>query len=176
MSPVHKLKLSQLNRLDIQQAVNAPKKPVIIILDNVRSALNVGSVFRTADAFGIQAIYLCGITALPPHREILKTALGATETVAWKHVETGIEAIEELRLQGFSIAAVEQTDHSIPLNQFSFQAKQALIFGNEVDGVSETVLQLCDSFIEIPQYGMKHSLNISVCAGIVLWEISRKVN
>ncbi len=173
---VKKLKLDELNRLTAEQAVYASKRPVIIVLDNVRSALNVGSVFRTADAFGIEAVFLCGITACPPHREILKTALGATETVKWKYFENFEHAVAELNASEYSLTAVEQTDSSILLNNFIPASKQALVFGNEIDGVSETALHLCNSFIEIPQYGMKHSLNVAVCAGIVMWEVITKQN
>lgn len=173
---VKKLKLDELNRLSLEEAFTAAKRPVIIVLDNVRSALNVGSVFRTADAFGIEAVYLCGITACPPHREILKTALGATETVKWKYFENFEYAVAELNASEYSLAAVEQTDSSILLNNFIPSFKQALVFGNEIDGVSETALRFCNSFIEIPQYGMKHSLNVAVCAGIVMWDVITKQN
>jgi tRNA G18 (ribose-2'-O)-methylase SpoU len=171
---VKKLKLSELNRLSPEEAALAAKKPVILVLDNVRSALNVGSIFRTADAFAIESVYLCGITACPPHREILKTALGATETVNWKYFSQFDEAAIELKSAGYQIAAVEQTDSSITLNQFMPSGKQALVFGNEIDGVSDKALQYCHSFIEIPQYGVKHSLNVAVCAGIILWEVMQK--
>ncbi len=170
---VKKLKLEELNRLSIEEAASKPKRPVILVLDNVRSALNVGSVFRTADAFEIEAVYLCGITACPPHREILKTALGATETVQWKYFRNIDEAALELKSNNYLISAVEQTDSSILLNKFTAAKKQALIFGNEIDGVSEEALLHCSSFIEIPQFGVKHSLNVAVCVGIVLWEITR---
>lgn len=170
---VKKLKTDQLNRLNTDEVFSVPKKPVIIVLENVRSALNVGSVFRTADAFGIEAVYLCGITACPPHREILKTALGATETVFWKSFEKISDAADELRSKGYKLAAVEQTDQSIELNNFIPSARQALIFGNEIDGVSDAALALCNDYIEVPQFGAKHSLNVAVCAGIVLWEVSR---
>lgn len=171
---VRKLKLDELNRLSAENAISASKRPVIVVLDNVRSALNVGSVFRTADAFGIEAVYLCGITACPPHREILKTALGATETVKWKYFENFQQAATELAASEYQLAAVEQTDKSILLNNFKPAAKQALVLGNEIDGVSETALGHCNSFIEIPQFGMKHSLNVAVCAGIVIWDIITK--
>lgn len=168
---VKKLKLEELNRLSAEQTVLAPKRPVILVLDNVRSALNVGSIFRTADAFGIESVYLCGITACPPHREILKTALGATETVRWKYFSKVEEAALQLKATGYHIAAVEQTDSSVMLNKFIGAEKQALIVGNEIDGVSEEALVHCSSFIEVPQSGAKHSLNVAVCIGIVLWEI-----
>lgn len=173
---VKKLKPDELNRLSAEQALSAAKRPVIIVLDNVRSALNVGSVFRTADAFGIEAVFLCGITACPPHREILKTALGATETVKWKYFEKFEQAAAELTASEYQIVAVEQTDKSIQLNNFKPAAKQALVLGNELDGVSESALLHSHAFIEIPQYGMKHSLNVAVCAGIVIWEVITKQN
>jgi tRNA G18 (ribose-2'-O)-methylase SpoU len=137
---------------------------------------NVGSIFRTSDAFLLEAIYLCGITACPPHREIEKTALGATSTVAWKYFKNATEAIQELKQNGFISIAVEQTDSSIPLNKFSPQAekKYALIFGHEMSGISEDVIPLCDLSLEVPQFGTKHSLNIAVCAGIVVWDYYSK--
>jgi tRNA G18 (ribose-2'-O)-methylase SpoU len=148
--------------------------PFIAILENVRSAYNVGSVFRTADAFLLEGIYLCGYTAFPPHKEIRKTALGAEETVNWKHFKKVEEAIRELRFQGYRIYAVEQAQNSILLSQFQpGPGKLAMVFGNEVTGVEQSTIALCDGCIEIPQMGMKHSLNISVAAGIVLWEMVR---
>ncbi|MCC6384622.1 MAG: RNA methyltransferase [Bacteroidia bacterium] len=170
---IRKLKSIQLNRLSAEQAKAASSKPVVMVLDNIRSALNVGSVFRTADAFRVDAIYLCGITAQPPHREILKTALGATETVRWKYFRDVTDAIEDLRSRGFHIAVIEQTNRSILLGSFTMREQVALVLGNEIEGVSESILPLCDTAIEIPQHGMKHSLNVAVCAGIVLWEIFR---
>lgn len=171
---VKKLRPDELNRLSADDAVSAPKKPVIIVLDNVRSALNVGSIFRTADAFGIEAVYLCGITACPPHREILKTALGATETVRWRYFDKFENAASELNSEEYQLAAVEQTDNSILLNHFIPTKKQALILGNELDGISEAALQQCKTFIEIPQFGAKYSLNVAVCAGIVTWDVIMK--
>jgi tRNA G18 (ribose-2'-O)-methylase SpoU len=171
---VKKLNPEELNRKSKEEALFAEKKPVIIVLDNIRSALNVGSIFRTADAFGIEAIYLCGITACPPHREILKTALGATETVPWKYFDHAARALLQLRSSGYSTAAIEQTDRSISLKEFIPASKQAVVLGNEIDGISNEVLQYCDAFIEIPQFGFKHSLNVAVCAGIVLWEFTMK--
>jgi 23S rRNA (guanosine2251-2'-O)-methyltransferase len=151
------------------------KIPVIVVLDNIRSMHNVGSVFRTADAFLLHSIYLCGYTPQPPHRDINKTALGATETVEWKYFDNAADAIKLLRDMGFKIFAVEQVRNSIALQKFIFKQddKLAVIFGNEVNGVGEEILKLCDGCIEIPQLGMKHSLNISVAAGIVLWELVR---
>jgi 23S rRNA (guanosine2251-2'-O)-methyltransferase len=155
----------------------AEKRPVILLLENIRSMHNVGSVFRTADAFLAEAIFLCGYSPRPPHRDIHKTALGATETVEWKYFEKSREAIDILKTAGYLIIAVEQVAGSIPLQQFTFKTgeKMVLVFGNEVEGVSEEVLSFCDACIEIPQFGMKHSLNISVAAGMVLWELARSV-
>lgn len=173
---MRKLLNSELNRLSANDFKEADKLPVVIVLDNIRSQHNIGSVFRTSDAFLMQAIYLCGITATPPHREIHKTALGATDTVSWKYFETTRMAVETLKSEGYKIIAIEQAEESINLEDYMIDnnEKTALIFGNEVDGVSEEIMQLADACIEIPQYGTKHSLNISVSAGIVIWEISRK--
>jgi tRNA G18 (ribose-2'-O)-methylase SpoU len=153
----------------------APKFPVIAVLENIRSAYNVGSVFRTADAFLIEAVYLVGYTAFPPHKEIRKTALGAEETITWKHFRTSDEAIAELRAQGYQIWAAEQTSGSKLLQYFSTEADKgiAIVFGNEVSGVESSTLALCDGSVEIPQLGMKHSLNIATAAGVVLWELIR---
>lgn len=167
-----KLKNEALNRLSAEEFKLAEKRPVIVVLDNVRSLNNVGSAFRTADAFLISEIYLCGVTGTPPNKEIEKTALGATETVNWKHFKTTLDAIEFLRQTGYKIFAVEQAEKSISLEQFGYaKEKTALIFGNEVYGVEQDVVDLCDGVIEIPQAGTKHSLNISVSVGIVLWEV-----
>jgi 23S rRNA (guanosine2251-2'-O)-methyltransferase len=169
-----KLTLDQLGRADIKAYKTQAKKPIIAVLDNIRSALNVGSVFRTADAFAIEEIMLCGITATPPNREITKTAIGATESVTWSYYETTAEAIAVLRSSGYLIYAVEQTDDSISLLDLAIGDESvAVIMGNEVDGVEAAILPLTDGTIEIPQYGTKHSLNVSVCAGIVLWELSK---
>jgi 23S rRNA (guanosine2251-2'-O)-methyltransferase len=172
---MRKLNMEELNRKSVKEFRESQKKPVILILDNIRSMHNVGSVFRTADAFLLKGIYLCGYTPQPPHRDIQKTALGATETVEWKHFQTVPAAIASLREDGFSIYAVEQTENSIPLQELIIKpgAQLALIFGNEVTGAGEEGLKLCDGSIEIPQSGMKHSLNISVAAGIVIWELVR---
>lgn len=172
---MRKLTMNELNRKSVDEFKVAEKIPVAIVLDNVRSMHNVGSVFRTADAFLLEKIYLCGYTPQPPHRDIHKTALGATETVEWKYYPKCVDAINFLKDNGYTIIAVEQTEQSIFLNKFSFanNSKLAVIFGNEVNGIDEEILKLCDSCIEIPQMGMKHSLNISVAAGIVLWEIVR---
>ena len=173
-----KLKNEELNRISVEEFKSATKTPIIIVLDNIRSLNNIGSVFRTADAFLIEAVYLCGITAKPPHREIQKTALGATETVEWKHFESTTEAIKELKQNGYKIASIEQTENSTMLNEFSFNENEKLsvIFGNEVKGVEQGAIDLSDVIIETPQYGTKHSLNISVSAGIVIWELYRKIS
>lgn len=165
-----------LGRLSPAAFCLAEKVPVYIVLDNVRSALNVGSIFRTADAFRCAGVLLCGITATPPHREINKTALGATETVHWEHHPSAMDALKQLKQQGIAAFAVEQTQHSIPMQVAGTQITYpiALVLGNEVDGVSVELLQMCDGSIEIPQFGTKHSLNVAVCAGIVLWELAAK--
>lgn len=172
---MHKLSMQELNRKSVEEFRQSNKIPIIAVLENIRSAYNVGSVFRTADAFLIEAIYLCGYTAHPPHKEIKKTALGADETVSWKHFKNSAEAIEEIRNQGYKIYAVEQARNSYKLQAISYEAdeKIAVIFGNEVTGVEQFTIEQCDGCIEIPQLGMKHSLNISVAAGIVLWELVR---
>jgi len=168
---MRKLKTDELNRLSVDQYKSAPKLPLIIVLDNIRSQHNIGSVFRTADAFRCEAVYLCGITATPPNREIHKTALGSTDSVTWKYFPSTLQAIEELRIQQYQICAIEQTDNSIPLDTFDadLNIPIALIFGNEVSGIDEHVLKLVDNCLEIRQFGTKHSLNISVAAGIVIW-------
>jgi tRNA G18 (ribose-2'-O)-methylase SpoU len=167
---------SELDRKTPEEFRKAEKSPFIIVLDNVRSESNVGSIFRTADAFLTEAIYLCGITGKPPSREIRKTALGADETLSWKHFQSTNEAILELRSKGYTIVAVEQAEGSIELQDFNVQRgkKYALVFGHEVHGVSQDIVDACDWCIEIPQFGMKHSFNIAVSAGIVLWEVNRK--
>jgi len=173
-----KLKNEELNRISIDEFKQVDKTPIIIILDNIRSLNNIGSVFRTADAFLIEAVYLCGITAKPPHREIQKTALGATESVSWTHYDTTNEAIQNLKEKGYKIAAIEQAENSIMLNNYSVSnnEKIAIIFGNEVKGVEQDAIDLSDVVIEIPQYGTKHSLNISVSAGVVIWDLANKFN
>jgi tRNA G18 (ribose-2'-O)-methylase SpoU len=170
-----KLSMAELDRKTIDEFKHSEKFPVIVVLENIRSMHNVGSVFRTADAFLIESIYICGYTAQPPRKEIDKTALGATETVSWKYFTSAKEAIEELRNDQYKIFAIEQVDKSISLDKFHKKNidKLALVFGNEVSGVEADTITLCDGCIEIPQFGMKHSLNISVAAGIVLWEIVR---
>ena len=167
--------MDELGRKSIEEFKRAKKNPVIAVLDNIRSMHNVGSVFRTADAFLIEAIFLCGYTPQPPHRDINKTALGATESVDWMYFATTAEAVAALKEKGYKVFAVEQTEGSISLEKFAAGEgeKIAVVFGNEVEGVNDEVLTLVDGSIEIPQLGMKHSLNISVAAGIVLWEIVR---
>ena len=172
---MRKLLNEELPRLSKEEFIEQKKTPVVIVLDNVRSHLNVGSVFRTADAFLIEAIYLCGITGVPPHRDIHKTALGATDTVAWKHFATTAEAIEVLKKDGFKIIAIEQAESATMLDEFVpiIGEKYAVVFGNEVEGVSQNIVSSSDMVIEIPQWGTKHSLNISVSVAVVLWELVR---
>ena len=172
---MRKLKNEELSRLSMEEFRSSPKISIVIVLDNVRSHLNVGSVFRTADAFLIEAIYLCGITGTPPHRDIQKTALGATETVAWRYFATTQEAIHELRSKGYEIASIEQAEGSFALQDIDYDGSEclALVFGNEVDGVQDEIIDSSNIVIEIPQLGTKHSLNISVSVGIVLWEMVR---
>ncbi len=174
---MRKLKLDELNRVDIQEFKAQDKLPVVVVLDHVRSMHNVGSVFRTADGFSIEKVILCGITAQPPHREIEKTALGATQSVEWEHFEDTLVAIDSLRKQGYQIIAIEQAENSTMLNTFipETNAKYALIFGNEVNGVSEEAMAKIDQCIEIPQFGTKHSFNIVISAGIVLWDFFAKL-
>ncbi|MBL4655016.1 MAG: RNA methyltransferase [Bacteroidia bacterium] len=175
---MRKLKMSELNRLSLQEFKDSKKTPLVVILDNVRSLHNVGSVFRTADAFLIEKIYLCGITACPPHKDIQKTALGATDSVDWEHLKSTKDAVLRLKEEGYKIIALEQTHNAILLEDFSPERgeKYALILGHEVNGVVDEVLQLCDACLEIPQFGTKHSLNISVSAGIAIWEVFKKVS
>ena len=175
---MRKLLNEELNRLDVAGFRQAPKNPFILVLDNIRSLNNIGSAFRTADAFRIEAVYLCGITAKPPHRDIQKTALGATESVAWKYFEHTADAIVELHKQAYRIVAVEQADQSVSLADFTVEENQkyALVFGNEVKGVEEEIVKNADKVVEIPQFGTKHSLNISVSVGVVLWDIWLKYN
>ncbi len=170
-----KLKLWELNRVDENTYKEQRKFPITVVLDDIRSFNNVGSFFRTADAFNIEKIYLCGITPLPPHRDIQKTALGATETVEWEHRESIVELIKELKSQGKTICSVEQAEETLMLNHSDQIASDdlVLVFGNEVNGVNQAIIDLSDYIIEIPQYGTKHSLNVSVCAGVVLWEFVR---
>jgi tRNA G18 (ribose-2'-O)-methylase SpoU len=175
---MRKLKNAELNRLDVDGFKKAEKNPIIIVLDNIRSLNNIGSIFRTADAFRIEAIYLCGITAQPPHRDIHKTALGATDSVDWKHFKTTGEAILELKSKNYKIIALEQADQSIMLNLFSPDPNNsyAIILGNEVHGIEQKIIDLSDYCVEIPQFGTKHSFNVTVSNGIVLWDILLKLN
>lgn len=168
---MRKLTTDELNRLSKADFEKADKTDVIIVLDNIRSLSNVGAFFRTADAFRIDELYLCGITACPPHREIHKTALGADETVKWRYFETTEEACRQLKAEGYKVFAVEQVEGSVALQDFRFEPHTAYVLGNEVEGVSEAALPYCDGAIELPQEGTKHSLNVSVCAGIVMWEV-----
>jgi 23S rRNA (guanosine2251-2'-O)-methyltransferase len=172
---MRKLSMDELNRKSVDEFRRAEKIPVVAVLENVRSAYNVGSVFRTADAFLIEAVYISGYTAKPPHKEILKTALGAQDSVDWRYFENSKDAIEQLKENKFTVFAVEQVANSISLEKTAELnlEKIAFIFGNEVSGVEQETISLCDGCIEIPQFGMKHSLNISVAAGIVLWEVVR---
>ena len=163
--------MEELHRLSKEAYANVEKLPVVVVLDNVRSLSNVGAVFRSADAFRIGEVFLCGITACPPHREIHKTALGADETVPWRYFETTEAACRELKAMGYKIYAVEQVEGSVMLQNFKVEQKMAFIMGNEVEGVGEEVLPFCDGAIEIPQEGTKHSLNVSVCSGIIMWTI-----
>ena len=172
-----KLSLSGLNRIGVEEFKQKEKNPIVIVLDNIRSMNNVGSVFRTSDAFLIEKIFLCGITPKPPHREIHKTALGATETVDWEYKHTTFDAIDELKGKGYLIYSIEQAVGSIMLNDFVFPQKEkvAVVFGNEVEGVDQEIINISNGVIEIPQFGTKHSLNISVSAGIVIWDLFNKL-
>ena len=174
---MRKLKNEELERLDISEFKSAEKSPIIIVLDNIRSLNNIGSVFRTSDAFLIEKIYLCGITAQPPHNDIRKTALGSTETVAWQYAENTIDVIKTLKADSVKICAIEQAENAIMLNDFKPQPNQkyAFVFGNEVKGVAQNVVNASDVVIEIPQYGTKHSLNISVSCGVVVWDVFSKL-
>ncbi len=173
-----KLKNSELDRKSISEFKKAEKTPVIVILDNIRSLNNIGSVFRTADAFLIEKVYLCGITAQPPHKDIHKTALGATETVSWEYAESTLEVVEKLKDDGVKVFSIEQAENATMLNDFEpeFHTKYAVVFGNEVKGVQQKVVDVSDGVIEIPQLGSKHSLNISVSTGIVLWDLFSKIS
>lgn len=172
---VHKLKLEELNRIDVETFKKTEKIPLIVVLDNIRSMHNVGAAFRTGDAFLIEKIILCGITPQPPHREIHKAALGATESVDWVHEKDINTAINDLKAQGFEIIGIEQTSGSQLITDFTIDKtkKYAVILGNEVDGISDEALPNIDTFLEIPQLGTKHSLNVSVCGGIVMWEFAK---
>ena len=175
---MRKLKNSELDRLSIDAFKEAKKTPIIIILDNIRSLNNIGSVFRTSDAFLVEKIYLCGITATPPHKDIHKTALGSTDTVAWEYVENTLDLVEKLKAEDVKIIAIEQAENATMLNDFKVEpnTKYALVFGNEVKGVAQKVVDASDVVIEIPQFGTKHSLNISVSCGVVVWDMYCKLS
>ncbi len=172
-----KLKLEELNRPKLQNFKQMEKNNVCLVLDNIRSAQNIGSMFRTADAFNLEHIYLTGISATPPNKEILKTALGSTESVEWTHITDNMECIQSLKEQGYQILSIEQTRNSTKLNEFEPQkdTKYALVMGNEVEGVNQAIIDISEMVIEIPQFGTKHSLNVSVSAGIVLWDLYSKL-
>jgi 23S rRNA (guanosine2251-2'-O)-methyltransferase len=174
---MRKLKNSELNRLSVEAFKQSAKTPLIIILDNIRSLNNIGSVFRTSDAFLIEKIYLCGITAKPPHKDIHKTALGSTDTVDWEYVENTLDIIKKLKTENVKILSIEQAENATMLNSFTPQQQTtyAIVFGNEVKGVSQEVVNASDIVIEIPQFGTKHSLNISVSAGVVIWDVFSKL-
>jgi tRNA G18 (ribose-2'-O)-methylase SpoU len=174
---MRKLKNSELDRLDVDAFKQAEKTPIIVVLDNIRSLNNIGSVFRTADAFLIQKIYLCGITAQPPHKDIHKTALGSTESVDWEYVTNTQDVVDRLKFEGVVVISVEQAENAVMLNEFKPEPNKtyAFIFGNEVKGVSQQIVNLSDVVLEIPQYGTKHSLNISVSCGVVLWDAFSKM-
>jgi tRNA G18 (ribose-2'-O)-methylase SpoU len=177
MEGSRKLKNSELDRKTVEEFKASEKTPLIIILDNIRSLNNIGSVFRTADAFLIEKIYLCGITAIPPHKDIQKTALGATDTVDWEHQKDTLQLVQDLKTQHIKILSIEQAENATMLNDFNPEPNQkyAIIFGNEVKGVQQQVVSESDTVIEIPQYGSKHSLNISVSAGVVIWDLFNKL-
>ncbi|NOQ23760.1 MAG: TrmH family RNA methyltransferase [Bacteroidales bacterium] len=174
---MRKLKNSELNRLSINDFKKSDKTPLIVVLDNIRSLNNIGSVFRTSDAFLIERIILCGITAIPPHKDIHKTALGATDSVDWEYNKDTSDAISKLKNEGYIIASIEQTEKAVMLQDFKVEKnkKYAIVFGNEVKGVQQEIVDMSDNAIEIPQFGTKHSLNISVSAGVVLWEFFRNI-
>ena len=173
---MRKLRNNELGRISVSTFKKTTKTPIIVVLDNIRSLNNVGAVFRTSDAFLIEKIYLCGITATPPHREIHKTALGATESVDWEYKENTLSLVNELKVQGVVVAAIEQAENSVMLDEFSLDAtkKIAIVLGNEVKGVQQEVVSTADYCVEIPQKGTKHSLNISVSCGVVLWDLYQK--
>lgn len=174
---MRKLKITELNRLTVDEFKQAEKLPLVVVLDEVRSLHNIGSVFRTSDAFRVARIYLCGITATPPHPEMHKTALGAEDTVDWIYKKDTLEAVEELHAEGFTVLSIEQVEGSTMLDRLQLdpQGRYALVLGNEVKGVRQDVVNACDGCVEIPQYGTKHSLNVSVTAGIVLWEFAHRL-
>ena len=174
---MRKLSLKELNRVSVEGFKEQPKTPIVLVLDNIRSALNVGSAFRTADAFALEHIYLCGITATPPHREILKTAIGATASIDWSYEKNTIDVIKNLKKEGYYIYGIEQAEQSTLLHQAEPPQDQkiALVFGNEVKGVDDQVMNAIDDCLEIPQFGTKHSINVSVCIGITVWQLFQQV-
>ena len=174
---MRKLKITELNRLTAEEFKESDKTPIIIVLDHIRSLNNVGSIFRTADAFRMEGVYLCGITSIPPNAEIHKTALGAEETVAWKYFERTIDAVNELKMQDYIVCALEQAEDSVSLDHISLDKnkKYAIVAGHEVKGVQQEVIDACDICIEIPQFGTKHSLNVAVAVGIVIWDFFKKL-
>lgn len=174
---MRKLKNNELNRLNLEEFKNSQKTPLAIVLDNVRSAHNVGAIFRTSDAFLVEKICLCGITPSPPHKEIRKTALGASESVSWQQYTNSMDCIQALKAEGYHIISIEQAEHATMLNDFAPQqdGKYALVFGNEVKGVEQEIVSASDTVIEIPQFGTKHSLNISVSSGVVIWDFFQKL-
>lgn len=173
---MRKLNLAELGRMSTEEHRQSKKLPVVVVLDNLRSQHNIGSIFRTADAFRLEAIYLCGISATPPNREMHKTALGATESVDWKYFESTTEVVDKLKSTGYIIISIEQTEGSFTLKDFDLQGfkKMAIVFGNEVEGVNQKVVDRSDYCVEIPQYGTKHSLNVAVTAGITIWEFANQ--
>ena len=174
---MRKLKNNELNRLSVDEFKSSEKTPIIVVLDNIRSLNNIGSVFRTSDAFRIEKIFLCGITATPPHKDIHKTALGATDSVDWEYAENTLNVLKALKSQGITTIAIEQAEDSVKLHQFSpsSEGRYAVVFGNEVKGVQQEVVDACNMVLEIPQIGTKHSLNISVSCGVILWDIFQKI-
>lgn len=175
---MRKLKITELNRISVDEFKEVHKTPLVVVLDNIRSLHNIGSVFRTSDAFRVECIYLCGITATPPHAEMHKTALGAELTVDWKYVNNAVEAVDKLKEEGYTVYSIEQTEGSIMLESLSLdkQKKYAVVLGNEVKGVQQEVIDHSDGCVEIPQYGTKHSLNVSVTGGIIIWEFFKKLH
>ena len=175
---MRKLKNNELERLSVNGFKEAKKTPIIIILDNIRSLNNIGSVFRTSDAFLVEKIYLCGITATPPHKDIHKTALGSTDTVDWEYAENTLDLVEQLKIENVKICSIEQAENATMLNNFVVEpnTKYALVFGNEVKGVAQDVVSTSDVVVEIPQFGTKHSLNISVSCGVVVWDVFSKLS
>lgn len=175
---MRKLANSELERLDVEAFKKADKTPIVVVLDNIRSLNNIGSVFRTADAFLVEKVFLCGITATPPHKDIHKTALGATDSVAWEYVEQTLDVVASLQKQGYKVLAIEQAENAVMLNDFNAatNGKYAIILGNEVKGVAQDVVSAADVVLEIPQFGTKHSLNISVTNGVVVWDLWNKIN